>query len=207
MGRRHLDLDLLAHWFSKTAGSTDVMDHWVLAKSKFTRMSQSFERHLFKVQLLVISRGSSLALESSTLDLNGATFKTWFCHFLPLGLEQSFKNLSGPRLWDQCWHFIGCYESNWDNEYKGAQCLVSTQEMLSKIICYSPKVTKGLRKDMNNKHIPSNARYIAILLSHLLICASEWEKFTESYQQGCPIVILLLYFCFCFFYIYSTLSS
>lgn len=98
MGRRHLDLDLLAHWFSKTAGSTDVINYWVLAKSKFARMSQSFERHLSKVQLLVISRGSSLVFESSTLDLNGPKFKTWFCYFLPLGLEQSFKNLSGLRL-------------------------------------------------------------------------------------------------------------
>lgn len=39
-------------------------------KVKMACMSQSFVRHLSKVQLLVISRGSSLAFKSSTLDLN-----------------------------------------------------------------------------------------------------------------------------------------
>lgn len=70
VGRRHLHLDLLPHWSSEPEGNTGFLDQWVSAKSKLAGMAQSVVRHLSKVQLLVISRGSSLVFKSSALDLN-----------------------------------------------------------------------------------------------------------------------------------------
>lgn len=51
----------LAHWSSEPEGNTEGLDQHVSAKSKLARMSQSAVRYPSKVQLLVVSRGGSLA--------------------------------------------------------------------------------------------------------------------------------------------------
>lgn len=53
----------IGYWSSEPEGSTEVLDQWVQAKSKLAGMSQSFVRHLSKVQLLVISGGSNLVVK------------------------------------------------------------------------------------------------------------------------------------------------
>lgn len=71
MGRGHLDLNLLAPWASDTEKGTGFTPVGLgNGEVEARRMSQSFVRHPSKVQLLVISRGSSLALRSSALDLS-----------------------------------------------------------------------------------------------------------------------------------------
>lgn len=71
VGRRHLDLNLLAPGLQRQREHRGFTHVGVgNGKVKMACMSQSFVRHLSKVQLLVISRGSSLAFKSSTLDLN-----------------------------------------------------------------------------------------------------------------------------------------
>lgn len=69
--RRHLDLNLLAPGLQRQREHRGFTPMGVgNGKIKMARVSQSFVRHLSKVQLLVISRGSSLACKSSTLNLN-----------------------------------------------------------------------------------------------------------------------------------------
>lgn len=98
VGRRRLGLGPLVHWPSNPLESTNGFRAVGVGQIK---------THLqcHNVRSSVISNKQR---QQSALDLNQPKFKSCFCHFLPVGLEQSFKNLPGPQVRSQRWHLMGC---------------------------------------------------------------------------------------------------
>lgn len=90
VGRRRLGLSLLVHWPSEPLESTHGSRAVGVGQIKTHRnVTISWEA---SVRSSVVSNTQR---QQSALDLNQPKFKSCFCHFLPVELEQSFKNPPG----------------------------------------------------------------------------------------------------------------
>lgn len=99
MGRGPLALSLLAPWASEAEEGTGSRPASLgNGEGETHRTSQSYVRHLSKVQLLVISRGSRLALRSSALERNQPKLSNPSSAILYLGAGTKFEKPTWAQL-------------------------------------------------------------------------------------------------------------